>query len=225
MASTRLTNSIRDSLRGELLKHAFAGRCVTHFQAELDFVQEVFDHIMANRTVLHLGKKRPVGEVVAELPPGWENTESYFKAEFGGETAKLDKYDGLEVNYKDNSNLIGVKTTPHHDQVKWKMPPKWSGHHTLMTFDASHPLTKRFTELRNAREDLKTEIERARNSIRATLDSVSTVQRLIVLWPEVEAFARVYLDEKRAASVLLPVIAREQLNETLGLPPGEKVAA
>ena len=56
-----------------------------------------------------------------------------------------------------------------------------------------------------------------RGSTRGALGSVTTIQKLIMIWPEVEAFAAPYLQEKTA---ILPVIARERLNDALGLPPG-----
>lgn len=224
MASTRLTNATRDALLAQLMNHAFAGRCLTHFQAELDFVQEVYDHVMTERKVRFEGKETPVGEVVAKLPAGWASREDYFKAEFAGQTVQLGKYYGM---YHDGcqsvSKLLGVKQVPHHQQEKWYFPPRWGGHGTLVAFDARHPLSAKATELNSAFEDLTTEMARVRASTKATLEAANTVQRLIVLWPEVESFARQFLTDKQAAAVLLPVVQRESLNVALGLPVGEDV--
>lgn len=225
MATTRLTISIRESLTRRLMEHAFAGRCVTHFKAELDFAEEVFEDVMLTRTVLYRGEKMPVGKVVAELPAGWSDRADYFYVDFAGQKTKLDKYEGLSPKdgYREVNRLIGVKVTPHHEQVKWHFWPGCNQHQSLAVYDASHPFSKRAEKLASDRADLITEIKRAQNSTRSTLNQVNSIQRLIVLWPEVEAFARVYLNEETSAKVLLPVIARDRLNETLGLPPGEVV--
>jgi len=222
MSSTRLTNATREALLGQLMNHAFAGRCVTHFQAELDFVQEVYDHVMTERKVRFEGKDTPVGEVVKKLPLGWASREDYFKAEFAGQTIQLGKYYGMyHESCQSTSKLIGVKQTPHHQQEKWYFPPKWGGHGTLVAFDARHELSLKATALNSAFDDLVGEMARVRVSTKATLEAANTVQRLIVLWPEVESFARQFLTDKQAAAVLLPVVQREMLNDALGLPVGE----
>lgn len=225
MASTRLTNSIRDSLTKRLMEHAFAGRCKTHFEMELAFVEEVFEDMMTSRKVMYRNELTSVGKVIAELPNGWTDRADYFYGEFAGQKMKLDKYDGINSKdgYRDVNRLVGVKITPHHDQVKWHFWPGCQNHHTLVAYDASHAFSKRAEKLTSDRADLIKEIESAQASTRSTLEQVSTVQRLIVLWPEVEPFARAYLNEETAAKALLPVIARDRLNETLGLPPGEVV--
>lgn len=226
MASTRLTHSIRDSVTKRLMEHAFEGRCKTHFEMELAFVEEVFGDLMLNRTIIYRGEKTPVGKVIEELPIDWVDRYDYFHAEFAGQKMKLDKYDGLQSGdgYREVNRLVGVKVTPHHEQVKWRFWPNARPHYSLVAYDASHEFSKRAEVLTAARADLIKEIESARASTRSTLEQVTTVQRLIVLWPEVEAFARAYLNEETAAKALLPVIARERLNETLGLPPGEVAA-
>lgn len=225
MASTRLTHSIRDSLTKRLMEHAFGGRCKTHFETELAFVKEVFDDLMLNRTIIYRGEKTPVGKVIEELPVDWTDQYDYFHAEFAGQKMKLDKYEGLQSGdgYREVRRLIGVQITPHHEQVKWRFWPNARPHYVMVTYDAAHDFSKRAEQLADARSDLIKEIESAQASTRSTLEQVSTVQRLIVLWPEVEPFARAYLNEETAAKALLPVIARERLNETLGLPPGEVV--
>ena len=222
MSSTRLTNATRDALLSQLMHHAFAGRCVTHFQAELDFIQEVYDHVMTERKVRFEGKDTPVGEVVSKLPPGWAAREDFFKVTFAGQTIQLSKYSGLyHDGYQSVAKLIGVKPTPHYQQEKWYFPPKWGGHATLAAFDARHELSIKAEALDMAFGNLIDEIARIRVSTKATLAAANTVQRLIVLWPEVESFARQFLTEKQAAAVLLPVVQREMLNDALGLPVGE----
>lgn len=222
MASTRLTVAIKETLVNQLAAHAFTDRSNKHFQAELDFCQEVYEHIMTTRKV-RMGKKEvTVFTATALLPTGWGSKNDCFHVEFAGENAKLDKYDGFEEGWRGNDAFEGLETMPTREQRKWDFPPNWGGHGTIMTFDAHSDFSKRYTVLKDAREDLVKEIASARISARATMDSVTSVQKLIVLWPEVEAFACKFLTEKTAAAVLLPVVARDKLNDALGLPPGAK---
>tara|TARA_R110000787_G_scaffold631_6_gene2345 strand:- start:14 stop:694 length:681 start_codon:yes stop_codon:yes gene_type:complete len=226
MASTRLTNSIKEALVNQLLDHAFAHKSQEQHTAECDLAQQVYDHIMDTRKLRdgHL-VEMTLRSLVAQLPTGWGSQEDYFYVEFGGQTTRLDKYDGIAPTYGQSCSLRGIKAVLGRNKVKWSWPPRWGGHGTVATYDAHHKFTLRSEQLKGAREDLEAEILTAGASARATMDSVSTVQKLIVLWPEVEAFACQFLSAEKAAAVLLPVVQREKLNDVLGLPPHARAVA
>ena len=81
------------------------------------------------------------------------------------------------------------------------------------------PLTVRFTQLRGEDEVMKAQMAEARASIKAVLSSVTTIKKLIAVWPEAEPFAAPYNSTQgdatavRALTVPLP-----KLNALLGLP-------
>lgn len=224
MVSTRLTVAIKEAITDQVMQHAFAARCAAHMEAELTFAQEVYDHIMDTKMLAvdgGSGPKTPLRKVLAALPAGWSSQQTYFKAEFAGQEQKLDRYDGFEGGYRENATMIGWKPTPQREQKNWHFPPGYSWG-TLAKFEAQHEFSDRCAKLQGDREDLKSEMSSLRTQTRATLDTASTIQKLIVIWPEIEAFASPFLQEEKAAAVLLPVVARERLNDALGLPPGAK---
>jgi len=228
MASTRLTVAMRDAITDAVMKHAFADRCRKHMEAELAFVDQVYNDVLDTRMLKvdqgH-GPKMSLRKVLESMPAGWTSQQTYFKVQFAGQDQKLDRYDGIPGDaYKPNSAMIGWKETAHRDKKNWHFPPVYAWG-TLHVYDANTDTAKRATELQNAREDLLEEMSSVRASTRATLNSATTIQKLIVLWPEIEAFAAPFMQERKAAEVLLPVVQREKLNVALGLPPGEKVAA
>ena len=222
MASTRLTVAIKEAITDQVMHHAFAGRCVAHMDAELAFAQEVYDDIMDTKMLKVNGGTGPqmsLRKVLASLPAGWGSQQTYFKAEFAGQEQKLDRYDGFESGHRENATMIGWKPTPQREQKKWHFPPGYNWG-TLAKYEAQHEFADRCAKLQGDREDLKSEMSSLRTQTRATLDTASTIQKLIVIWPEIEAFASPFLQEEKAAAVLLPVVARERLNDALGLPPG-----
>lgn len=93
-------------------------------------------------------------------------------------------------------------------------------HNAAKVFDAKHPLTLRFAKYQKELSALKAEKNNAKSSAEAVLGSVTTVKKLIEVWPEVEQFARPFAAESPSRAVALPI---KELNKSLGLPP--KVAA
>lgn len=227
MASTRLTVAIKEKLVEQLASHAFAARSQDLFDRELIFAQEVYDAVMDTGNVRYeKGADKSLRKAIEALPFHWRKFSQCFRVEFAGQQSNIHRYDGVEVDYQENSGLVDLTkaSSMGNNRKDWQFPPKWSSHTTLKQFGASDPISEKFTALHDEKKDLLEEISRARRTARVTMDSCSTVQELIVLWPEVEAFASKFLTQQSAASALLPTIAREQLNDALGLPPGAKAA-
>ena len=226
--ATRLTVAIKDKLTATLMEHAFAARSNKLVEEERALAQEIYDHTMDTRMIKidgGTGPKMSLRKVVAALPSGWPGMSDYFKVELAGQVTKFDRYEGMAEGYRANhSELVGFKEVPSREQKKWPFQPGFSGSYAINVYDANHDFSKRATELQGKRKDLKDEIASMRASTRATLDSATTIQKLIMIWPEVEAFASPYLQQETAAAAILPVVARERLNDALGLPPSAKVA-
>lgn len=83
-------------------------------------------------------------------------------------------------------------------------------------YDAKHPLTARYDAWKKAQDDLDAEKSKAKSSAEAVLNSVTTVKKLIEVWPEVEQFARPFAVESSSRAIALPI---RELNARLGLPP------
>jgi hypothetical protein len=221
MAQTRLTNATRDSITASLVVHAFTDRSNAQLLCETDLAQEIYDHVMKTKKVTFEGSSCSLGFVVGKLPMGWESQHDNFKCEIAGSTMKFDKYDGMEESYRQNKQLVGIETIDSRKQTNWKFPPKWGCNATIAVFDARSDYANRATSLHDSRNDLIAEIASARSSARATMNSVTSIEKLIAIWPEVESFAAPFMNPKKAAAAILPVVAREKLNEALGLPAGE----
>lgn len=74
--------------------------------------------------------------------------------------------------------------------------------------DVDHPLTLEFNSISNDWNNLKTESIRLRSEVRAVLDSVTTVKRLLEVWPEVKDL----LPELKKPTVNLPVVQIDRIN-------------
>lgn len=217
MAQTRLTVAIKDKIVKELIAHAFTERSNDIAEAERAFVLDVYDDYVATRTIRYEGSKKdvPLRDAIKALPYHWRTHKDHFRVEFAGDSQDLHTDKGLSEGFSPYADLVGVEKV---QSKVLQFAPKHGVYTAVTQYAASAPLTKRFTKLREAREDLATEIKRAKISARATMDSVRTIDKLIEMWPEIESFSKPYLTQKSAAAAMLPVVQREALNASLGLP-------
>lgn len=81
---------------------------------------------------------------------------------------------------------------------------------------ADHPLAVRFFELENLEKDIEDRRVELRTKVRAALNSVNTVARLLKVWPE----AAELLPKTVAPKSTLPAIPVADLNALVGLPSG-----
>ena len=86
-------------------------------------------------------------------------------------------------------------------------------------YDSDHQLTLRYRDRSEARDAVGAERREARIRAKTVLGSVTTVKKLIEVWPEVRQFAEPWLVESPSRALALPI---QDLNRALGLPPEEK---
>ena len=214
MASTRLTNSIRDSLMETLMRRAFKAQCEDWAQRFGKFVVRVHAEVYGSEL-----------KQMESLPEGWLPKSREIKVRFGGDAVRLSttgEFNG-QASYsvkwpEDFRDCDASKNT-----VRLMVHTYHKNDREAGIFDARHPLSVEYQAFMNELQDLQEKISGARRTARSALDSVHTIQKLIEVWPEVEEFAKQYLvhGERKA---LLPDIPRAQLNAVLGLPPEEKAA-
>lgn len=91
-------------------------------------------------------------------------------------------------------------------------------------FDANHPFTDRYRDLKAVESKLEGEKREARAKANAALKNATTVGKLIAIWPEVKPFVEKYV--RKATPAPLPVVQTAVLNKTFDLPvpPVKKVA-
>lgn len=209
MASTRLTTPIRDALLEKLLERAFKTRCEDFLKRAATFAVKVHADVFGD----DLAKMKA-------LPKGWLPTDDDIMVRFGGDQTRLsfrgslgscgipDIFRQCGALGGDNVYLVFTSATQNS---------------TAKVYNARDALATEYEAFINERKDLVEEIGRAARTVRAALNSVRTIQKLIDIWPEVEEFAKEFLvDGERKA--LLPDVPRAQLNAILNLPPEEQAA-
>jgi hypothetical protein len=87
-------------------------------------------------------------------------------------------------------------------------------------FAADHPLSIKFSELEDEKRNITNKVKDVKSNVTAALNSVTTVKRLLTIWPEAKELLPKDVEK---ASVQLPALKVEKLNEIIGLPT-EKAA-
>lgn len=218
MAAARLTKNIREALLRQLITRAFRDRAQALVQRSSDFAVRVYEDAMA-----------PHLKAIRALPPGWLVSDDDVKVQFAGDMARLCFNGTLGSGSLDSEfRQAGAKEVDVPGSVKGSFnrpnmpfPKKYQGQ-CVKVYDATEPLAEEYTQLTREVEDLKAEVKAASRAATVAMESVTTVGKLIEVWPEVEEFARAYLHNGERKAVL-PAIPRAELNAALGLPPGEKV--
>lgn len=82
-------------------------------------------------------------------------------------------------------------------------------------FSAEHEITKRFDEICALQQKLEAKKKDIESNVWAALNSVTTVKRLIEVWPESKELLQKEADK---ASAALPALRVEDLNKMIGLP-------
>ena len=85
-------------------------------------------------------------------------------------------------------------------------------------FAADHPLSIKFSELEDKKHNITNKVINVKVNVAAALNSVTTVKRLLTIWPEAKELLPKDLEK---ASVQLPALKVEKLNEIIGLPAEE----
>ncbi len=86
-------------------------------------------------------------------------------------------------------------------------------------FAADHPLSVEWNEIRQHQEVLSSQKEKVTQAVTAAVNSVTTVKRLLEIWPEA---AELLPDDVEESKPSFPAISVDDLNAIVGLPSGEK---
>ena len=82
-------------------------------------------------------------------------------------------------------------------------------------FAADHPLALQFGQLENRKADLKSKRDTLRHQVQAVLASVTTVKKLLEIWPEAKELLPQNVEE---AKPQLPALPIADVNALIGLP-------
>lgn len=205
--TVRLTNAIKDSIKNNAL--AKAGIFKQKEELKKEFNQLALDvRIEALGGEDKAKKMELILEVaISNLKMLEEEVNSYigvYNAEsnslrpaFGGQRVRL-RYG------KDNNGKDIYLLTPDDNKC---------------LFPADHELSKRFEKLTQKENKLKEKETEINTTVQAALNSVTTIKRLIEIWPESKEL--IPTDISKSASTL-PALQVEDLNKLIGLPTDKK---
>ncbi|OBU06974.1 Nmad5 family putative nucleotide modification protein [Morganella psychrotolerans] len=88
-------------------------------------------------------------------------------------------------------------------------------------FPADHELSKRFTQLIDKEAGIEKREVEIRANVKAALDSVTTIKKLISVWPEAK---EILPENEQPERMMLPAIKVENLNNLIGLPTESEAA-
>lgn len=210
MTTVRLTNAIRDEIakkaleksgiEEELKQHAkevqqFSFDVRTYLLGGEKAVQEIESQLKKITTHIAAINKHNICEVYLASCHNWS-----FRVSFGGMQTRL--------NFgQDEKGDPIYMVTPSTDKA-------------LLAGD--HELSKRFMELENKGAQLNSKREEIKNNVYAALKSVTSLKRLLEVWPEAKELLPKTEDIVRAT---LPSVKVEDLNKMIGLPTETQSAA
>lgn len=202
MASTKLTNTIRDRILIDMLIHRFRAEADALMADFAALASDVYDDLFTKAEA----KTRDA------LPDGWLPTEDDVCAKFGDQDRGFERLDFAGRQY-DALSLVGTRREPAFKRMPSKFIPGCA-----KVYERDHPFTVRHQDLADRRRALVATIEAAERAGKAALYSAGTIARLKTIWPEVSPFCVKYADD---APVNLPTLPISKLNETFGLPVEE----
>lgn len=193
---TKLTVSMRD----QIVANAVDKSGITKAQEELQIERRVWANAVADESiggaavVALLGEaNKKVARIINTLPEGLREEilvgprVGSITAAFGGRRMIVREWEGYR--------------------------PAKAG----LMLAADHPLTIHFEQL----ETRQTELEQRRNSlrqeVRAVVNSCSTINKLLTVWPE----AKELLPQQSKPVTSLPAVQVDKLNAAIGLPSEE----
>lgn len=214
MASRRINAFIRDNIIAALLKQGFESQTRELIIVGQRLADEVFIDLVGKANIKRLN----------ELPKGWVPSISYFTVNCEGQKHKMG-FNGQVSFGAGDTNLLKtidrdwLKTQKFAERrIPYTKLERFSTSSTLGSLTADNELCQRVQGLAQDREDLKEQYKAARRQALATLKSVTTIKRLIDIWPEVEPYASPFEFGKgsnpTSSALTLPTA---QLNEMLGL--------
>lgn len=190
MASVRLTEYMRDSIKDALLERAFGERDKAIAADELKLADDIYKHLYP----------APLLRKMKALPNGFLPKDDDQRCKFGGDFERVSWGEPYRIVAAENRN-------------------------NAVVFDANHPFTDRYRDIKNRKAKLEEEKREARAKANAALKNATTVGKLLAIWPEVKPFVEKYL-KKATTAAQLPVVQTAVLNKTFDLPvpPVKKVA-
>lgn len=198
MASIRISAALRDHVVAGLLRHRFNVEEL-ELREERDRIQKLREE--RSKHGYELAFTPAERKRLAEAPEGWFPTLSSVRVQVEGgvvEDVQFEKAERVPYEVKDNrwSKVAAVVTG---DELYFKLDKQID--------EAEEALSQRDSALREKKNEL-------RNRAVAVIESVTTVNRLLEIWPEVHDFLP---EENAGPGGGVPAILVSDLNDQFGL--------
>ena len=193
---TKLTVSMRDQIVGNAIDKAGITTALANLYAERRaWAEAVADESIGGAEVVAklAEANKKVARIVASLPEDLR-AELQVGPRVGSITA-----------------AFGGRRTTVREWVDYR--PAKNG----LMLAADHPLTIQFEQLENRSRELEDRRTALRQEVRAAVNSCSTVNKLLTVWPE----AKELLPKYAKPTTNLPAVQVDKLNAAIGLPTPE----
>lgn len=187
MATARLTNSIRDAIKSKVMHRAFD-------KLHEDLKEREHDLAVAVYNIAFSKKDHKLMEM---LPSGWLPKRSSFQVKFEEGTVGY-----ITLRFKNEEDMV--------------VPYNKHNYGALVVIELGHEIEKSVIKWQNDKSDLEKKQSETKASVVAILDSVTTIKRLMDVWPEAKDFILPYMSESKCT---LPAIQFKEVNKMLNLPP------
>lgn len=200
MSSVRLSVSIKEQIERRLIHYRFSEEAQQLVSDYADLAHEVYEDLYPEIT-----RKK-----MEALPKGWLPSTDGVGVQFGDSGSRYTtlSFSGKcygEISYaggRGETERGGSRRVPYSDK---------SG--CSKRYEMTDPMSERYDELESRYKALEERIRAGRKAARAAMDQVTTLNRLIEVWPEIAPFT-----EGFGKKNTLPAISRPDLNGLLGLP-------
>lgn len=193
----RLNKSMRDEIVTRMLKHRFKAEIEKYYDATAKLANKIYADIFDTATQTQL-VLLPVGWVPEPDHIGVYLGPSYTNVYFGG-----DVYAGSEIR-----QLVAP------ERLNRRVPNKMASG-CAKVYEARHDLAIQHSKLEAQKSKLIEEIKQTKVQCESAVRQVTTVERLVEVWPESVIFVADYL---KAEPRQLPTVRTEELNALLRLP-------
>ncbi|CAB1225109.1 MULTISPECIES: Nmad5 family putative nucleotide modification protein [Klebsiella] len=209
MTSIRLTNAIRE----QIAKNALTKSGIV---AALEALQVKRHEVARDARVFAFGG----AEKTAKVDKAYEKLDKLL-SELRASGTSIYLSSGLSSSIYISISGRQLGWCPYGKDTKGGDILLFTPNRDLCLFGAEHEITKRFDEIMNEEQKLNARAKEIEATVWAALNSVTTLKRLIEVWPECKELIPENSDNARAS---LPALKVEDLNRMIGLPTEEVVS-
>ena len=199
MSTIRINATIRDTVIQGLLNHRFSVEQNNIAERK----EQIKQRIGELRKIAYKAVYGAQAEKMLVVPKGWMEERSAVRVEVEGRTR-------IEVDFEKPMPI------PQEDLGYSKAAALWAADCDYMKeYDS---IQEAQASLDEDERELHKEISQLKNRALAIINSVTTVKRLLEVWPEVAEFLP---EENAGAAGGVPAVLIEDLNKAFGLQKGE----